>query len=159
MGLRTLKIRFLNSRGLSTNSLASVSSWLSATSSNNFTPPADVVFVAETWHQDIPAYKLSPFYVSSSPRSSTSTSVRGIDGLLCLVSSSLKSQCSAVATGEFFLSVKIGSAVLTGVYLPPRLSTAELTPILEALPASELVIGDLNFRRRSNGDRENIAPE
>lgn len=71
----------------------------------------------------------------------------------------MKSQCRVAAASEFFLSVQVGAAVLTGVYLPPRLTDAAVSLIMASIPSSDLLAGDLNFRQRSNGDSCNTFRE
>lgn len=108
--------------------------------------PTTIFVIAEHWFSSFTYLEYSHLYIASSPRPSNSRLIGHENGGLAILSSLPKSQITILESHEYFLTFKFNQLTFSTVYLPPRLSNQQLTPIFQSISTSDIIIGDVNVR-------------
>lgn len=163
-----------NTRGMQIEKLINLVSWLHDADSsqsmtcskpNNTTNTDDnnkflFGIVVESWHQD-PLY-LHNFVKTSSLFPANYFVNRRQDGGLCLlIHPSLSHMVQVIKNDEFFITFSIFNTIVTGIYLPPKLTDEDVNDILSRIPASDIICGDFNcnlasLMGRNPGERQRL---
>lgn len=132
-----LRIAYVNVRGLSKPTLDIAEGWMK---NKKF----DILFLAETWFSNEFTYLASPFYTIQSTRPPKNPkSSRPTCGILVLCRRDLHPHISTEFTIHS-VTIRINQTIISGVYLPPSLSSTDFKQTLENLPASTILLGDFN---------------
>ena len=129
----------MNVNGLQPNKLSVVLSWLTS-------DVCDIVFLSETWfikHQELCSL---PLFLCHTPLINPRTTGHQNGGVVCLVAPSIKPHMTITHISEFFIAVRFRSLNVTATYLPPRLEDDTVFQLLQDLPPTDSLIGDINIR-------------
>lgn len=106
----------------------------------------DVLFIAETWYMGWPGYASWRDTVATTPRPDVSKGSRHSGGICVLAVPAIASRIEAVEVTEAAITLQIGEHRISGVYLPPSMTIAQVSEVLSPLGRSDLVVGDFNTR-------------
>ena len=146
-----LSIAYINIRGLTNEKWNYLTSLMKTepllSTSSHLYPLYDILFVAETWFVDHASHLDHPLTFTSSPNMRPRTEGRQYGGVLLLVSPPIREQISSYATTEYSITIHLSqsSTVISAVYYPPSLTPSTLASLLEALPSTDILLGDTNI--------------
>lgn len=130
-----LKVAYLNVYGLAMDKLENLQNTFDAN---------DVTILAETWHAAKHVTQQHPYFFVHSPTQATRRLTRQSGGLAIFANPLLHRSISILRTNEFFLTVRVGTTVITGIYFPPSMSDDQFHRLLNAVSNSDIVVGDIN---------------
>lgn len=141
----TIRIAYLNCRGLPAGSFDRIISFVSGPS-----PSFDLIFLSETWHINHDYYPLNPLFLCSTPLPPAAANGRRYGGILCIASSNIIRSCT-FSTSPHHIDVSVFGSSIRALYLPPSLPNHDFNSILFA-PVShsplsslpDILLGDIN---------------
>jgi len=139
----SLRIGYVNVRGLSDHSWAAACALLNTT--------FDVLFLAETWYVGHDIHSRDRSVVATTKRPEAYRLGRASGGLYLLATRKARAQIKedCLVQSESCISFTVSRHRITGVYLAPSMLCNEIDDILSSLSSSTIVLGDLNTRFRN----------
>lgn len=141
---RGLRVGYVNVRGLSR------ASWKACLELLN--SRLDFLFVAETWFVNHAMYANSRYFVASTPsprRSNPLCPGRRRGGVYLLATGAMRAMATVDGVTEWSVTFTACGETISGVYYPPTTMRDDaLTRLLDGLPKSAVVVGDVNTRFR-----------
>jgi hypothetical protein len=135
----SLHVGYVNVQGLSLDSWNASCSLLEST--------VDYLFVAETWFVEHKKHSKDRRLVASTPKPRANLMGRSRGGIYLLGTYDARSRARNIMTTEHTITFSRDDQVISGVYLPPKsLSPSDIQIILDELPKSTVLLGDINAR-------------
>jgi endonuclease/exonuclease/phosphatase family metal-dependent hydrolase len=142
-----LRVGYLNVRGLTDDKWRHLVSLISPSSST-----FDILFLSETWFVNHVSRISHPYTYLASPLLKVNTSGHQHGGLLLLVSPLVRTRIQTHAVSEHMISMALKPCMghpamtISALYLAPSLADPQIETILNKIPISDIILGDINTR-------------
>jgi hypothetical protein len=135
-----MRLRYLNINGLNRSKLLYIEKLIESSSE-------EIFIIAEHWFSEYKKLSESRFFVCSSPQPTGRRIGHQNGGLALLCTHNLRHAINVVELMEFFIIFRIDTEKIMAIYLPPRLSTNDISDLLEdKILGLSYVVGDTNVR-------------